>query len=58
MYCREKFCKKHKEARTEMKMFLKGGAMLTGPVNDYDEDTILIGECLANWDNILSITPK
>lgn len=56
MACNE-FLEKHKTKKTEMKVFLVGGTMLTGKVTDFDDKAITLNECLIFLDRINSITP-
>lgn len=58
MNCRESYLNKHKMDKTQMKMFLTNGAMLSGKIVHFDEDSVVLDECLANWDHICSLTPN
>lgn len=50
------FCKKHKEKKTKLKVFLKSSTtMLQGSITDFDDDCIILDTCLINYDNISSI---
>lgn len=50
------FCKKHKEKKTKLKVFLSSSTtMLQGIITDYDEQCIILDSCLINFDNISSI---
>lgn len=56
--CSSTFLSMHKANKTVLKMFLSSGTMLTGIINDFDDETVLIGKCLAFKRQITSITPK
>jgi sRNA-binding regulator protein Hfq len=50
------YCKKHKEDKTILKVFLKSSnTMLHGKITDFDEDCIVLDSCLINRDSISSI---
>lgn len=58
MSCMEKYLSHIKEKKTVVKMFLTSGTMLTGLITGFDEDSIVIGKCLAFREQVTSITPK
>jgi len=55
---RNEYLDKHKKQGTELKVFLYGGAMLSGRVTDFDEECIVLNKCLIERDKIISITPQ
>jgi sRNA-binding regulator protein Hfq len=56
--CSTAFLTEHKERKTVLKMFLISGTMLTGTINGFDDESVMIGKCLAFKRQITSITPK
>lgn len=48
-----------KDKKIEVKVYLNDpkAMMLTGIITDFDEDAIILGQCLIPRESILSITP-
>jgi len=51
------FFEKHKTDKTELKVFIAGGAMLSGKIVSYDDLSIVLNKCLIFRRSILSVTP-
>ncbi|NCP97771.1 hypothetical protein GW796_05960 [archaeon] len=51
------FFEKHKREKTELKVFLTGGAMLSGKIVAFYSDSIILNKCLIFKEKIISITP-
>ena len=53
------FLNKHKKAGTNVKVFIDNSknTMLQGTIKDFDDDCIILDNCLIMTQNIVSITP-
>lgn len=49
---------KMKKSNTSCKVFLSNGVMLTGLIRDFDEESIILDECLIQKRQIISIDPE
>ena len=53
------FLKKHKDKGTRLKVFLSSNkTMLSGKITDFDDDSIILDECLILREQIISISPE
>ena len=55
---RKNFFQKHKDAGSELKVFLSNKVMLDGSVQSFDDESVVLDECLIFYRNIISVTPK
>lgn len=44
--------------KTQCKVFLNGGAMLTGIITKFDDECFIIDKCLVDREQVISTTPK
>lgn len=51
------FFEKHKKEKTDLKVFLESGGMLTGKIVGFDSEGIILNKCLIFREKIISITP-
>ena len=52
------YLKKHKEKKTDMKVFLSNKTMLQGSIYDFDDSCIILDKCMIFCEQIISITPQ
>ena len=57
MSVRSSYLEKMKAEKTKLKVFLSNATMLRGIITNFDEDVLVLDECLVDRDKIVSITP-
>lgn len=55
MDCVKEYLEKHKNNKTEMKVFLDNGVMLSGKVTAFDDVSLVLDDCLIWYRKIISI---
>jgi len=54
---RDNFFKKLKTEKTDCKVFLSNKTMLVGKITDYDDECVVVDQCLIFYEQIISIVP-
>jgi len=57
MDCKMAQLKTWKVAKTKIRVYLKGGAMLEGCIVDYCEDSFIFDKCLVFYNSVISMKP-
>jgi sRNA-binding regulator protein Hfq len=55
---RNEYLQDHRTKKTVLKVFLTGGTMLVGKINDFDDLSIVLDKCLIDRDKIISMVPQ